>query len=135
MLRSFLRHFAICTLPVAALACADRDPRGDNDAPIIDSVEAPLVVSAQDGAYAVPVTVLFHDNDREAITHVHYQLAPGVEGTVEVPAPNPNRESTVVTIRIPASAHGDGRTRALQLSVIDGRGAESLPQTSPLTLD
>ena len=107
-LRTFLRHFAVCALPVAALACGVQA----NDAPIIDSVEAPQVVRAQNGAYAVPVTVLFHDNDREAVTHVRYQLAPGVEGTVEVPAPNPGRESAVVTIMIPASAHGDGRAVA-----------------------
>lgn len=131
MLRTFLSHFAVCALPVSALACGVQA----NDAPIIDSVEAPLAVSAQHGAYAVPVTVLFHDNDREAVTHVHYELAPGVEGTVEVPAPNPTRESTMITIMIPASAHGDGRARSLRLSVIDGRGAESLPQISPLTLD
>lgn len=127
----FLRYFAFCTLPIAAIACSAQP----NDAPIIDSVEAPLVVSEQNGTYAIPVTVLFHDNDGEAITQVRYQLAPGVEGTVEVPAPNPTRQSTVVMIVIPASTHADGRARSLLLSVIDGRGAESLPQSSPVTLD
>lgn len=130
LLRS-LAGLACRTLPVVAIACGDPS----NSAPIIDSVEAPLVVTERNGAYAIPVTVLFHDNDREAVTQVRYQLAPGVEGMIEVPAPNPARESTVVTIVIPASTHHDGRARTLQLSLIDGRGAESLPQASPVTLD
>ena len=134
MLRAFLRYFAYfacLALPISGVACGEPS----NSAPIIDSVEAPLVVSERNGTYAIPVTVLFHDNDREAVTHVRYQLAPGIEGMVEVPAPNPTRESTVVTIVIPASTHQDGRARMLQLSLIDGRGGESLPQSSPVTLD
>jgi hypothetical protein len=134
MLRGFLQYLgvlALSALACGAMACSDQP----NDAPIIDSVEAPLVVSEQNGTYAIPVTVLFHDNDGEAITHLRYQLAPGVEGIVDVPAPNPTRQSTVVTIVIPASTHADGRARMLNLSVIDGRGAESLPQGSPVRLD
>jgi hypothetical protein len=132
MLSGLLHYFPVLALPLAAIACSAETA---NDAPIIDSVEAPLVVTEQNGSYAIPVTVLFHDNDGEAVTHLRYQLAPGVEGTIDVPAPNPTRESTVVTIVIPASTHQDGRARMLQLSVIDGRGAESLPQGSPVTLD
>lgn len=152
-------------LPVSALACAD----SVNDAPIIDSVETPLVVTERNGAYAIPVTVLFHDNDGEAVTHLRYRLtAPqshDIEGIVDVVAPNPTLESAQLTIVIAASALDDdkgttvagyddgdddgarsdeakrerGRNkgrgrRALQLTIVDGRGAESLPQSSTVTL-
>src|ERR1044071_5055843 len=104
MFTRFLRLSAFLALAATGLVgCAD----SVNDAPIIDSVEAPLVVTERNGAYAIPVTVLFHDNDGEAVTHLRYQLAPGVEGTIDVPAPNPTRESTVVTIVIPASTQHD----------------------------
>jgi len=146
------------------VACGEQTA---NDAPIIDSVEAPLVVSAKNGEYAIPVTILFHDNDGEAITRLHYRLPPDIDGIVDVPEPNPTRESAVVTIVIPAAAlegntplstrvddHGsDGRggsaegghersrddarhkPRALQLMIVDGRGAESLPTSSTVILD
>ncbi|MDB4939318.1 MAG: hypothetical protein JWP87_6290 [Labilithrix sp.] len=158
-LASLLRFGLVLALPAAALACGDQTA---NDAPIIDSVEAPLVVTEQNGSYAIPVTVLFHDNDGEAVTRLHYRMAPNVEGSIDVPAPNPTRESTLITIVIKASElddgapsvtvrgserddHGnDGRdlhgkdrrgARSLQLSIVDGRGAESLPQSSTVTLD
>jgi hypothetical protein len=152
--------------PLAVLACGDQTA---NDAPIIDSVDAPLVVSAQGGSYTIPVTVLFHDNDGEAVTRLHYKLSPSIDGMVDVPAPNPTLQSAVVTIVIPAAAieaetntalsarsddHGnddrgasaaDGHDRSrddkrhqprtLQLTIVDGRGAESLPTSSTVTLD
>jgi hypothetical protein len=142
----------------------------ENSPPIIDTVEAPLVVSEHDGAYAIPVTVLFHDNDGEAVTHLRYRLPPNIDGMIDVPAPNPTRESAAVTIivraddldgevpttRSQSTSDDDGRTgndarsegetkrgrdrsrsrpRVLQLSIIDYRGAESLPQSSSVTLD
>jgi hypothetical protein len=160
------RAFAF-VLPALAVACGDTT---ENDAPIIDSVEAPLVVKEIDGAYAIPVTVLFHDNDGEAVTHLRYRLPPNIEGIIDVPSPNPSLESAVITIVIRAkdvdadqpttrsqSGHGDddkndksgkdgdddkhgsarprSRARALQLSIVDYRGAESLPQSSTVTLD
>jgi hypothetical protein len=164
MFTRFLRLGALLAISVTAVACAD----SVNDAPIIDSVEAPLVVSERNGAYSIPVTVLFHDNDSEAITHVRYRLrgegAREVEGIIDVPAPNPTLESAHLTIVIPSSEleddsttiagyNDDGRgpkmsdeaqrerarnkgrgRRALQLIIVDGRGAESLPQSSPVTL-
>ena len=151
---------ALSTLPGLALACGDVT---ENDAPIIDSVEAPLVVKERGGAYAIPVTVLFHDNDGEAVTHVRYRLPPNIDGIIDVPAPNPTLESAEVTIVIRAAdvdgdpqttrSHNDGnvdrddddakrdrdrprsRVRSLQLSIVDYRGAESLPQSSTVTLD
>jgi hypothetical protein len=127
-----LRFLPVALACLAVVACGDQT---GNKAPIIDSVETPLVVSEANGSYTIPVTVLFHDNDHEAVTHVHYQLAPGVEGTVEVAAPNAARQSADVRIVIPATAHTDGRTRTLLLTLLDGRGAESLPQASQVTLD
>jgi exopolysaccharide biosynthesis protein len=127
------------------------------------------VVTERNGSYVIPVTVLFHDNDGEAITRLRYRLLPDIDGMVDVSEPNPTRESALVTIVIPASAlygetntalttggsdrasdgHGaaanDGRdrpreagrkkARSLQLSIVDGRGAESLPTTSTVTLN
>ena len=155
-----LRFGLVLAASLAVVACGDQTA---NDAPIIDSVDAPLVVTERDGAYAIPVTVLFHDNDGEAITRLRYRLPPDIDGMVDVPAPNPTKESALVTIVIPASAlegntalstrvdeHGNdergksadrdrqaGRRqpRSLQLTIVDGRGAESLPTTSTVTLD
>jgi hypothetical protein len=162
MFPSFLRSCLALALPALAVACAAET---SNDAPIIDSVDAPLAVTAKDGAYSIPISLLFHDNDGEAITRLRYRLPPNIEGMVDVPAPNPTKESAEVTIVIPISAldgpdtsptvpnsqgekrdpsdarrpedqsspRGRGR-RALHISIVDGRGAESLPQYSTVTL-
>lgn len=171
--RSFFSVSALgLALPVLAIACTDVS---ENAAPIIDSVEAPRVVKEKDGTYEIPVTLLFHDNDGEAITHLRYRLPPNIDGMIDVPAPNPTRESAQITIVIQAAdldgevpstrsartdgndhdhdddrdgkyakeeddaKHGRGkwrsRARALQLSVVDYRGAESLPASSTVTLD
>lgn len=163
----------LLALSASAVACAVESP---NDAPIIDSVEAPLAVTAVNGTYRIPVTVLFHDLNGEAVTRVRYRLPPTIDGFVDVTSPNPTRESAQVIIVIPAAAldddaestadstialrddgdgrgegrdddkraddevkrpphgKGRGRTRSLQLSIVDGRGAESLPQSSTVTL-
>ena len=166
-LTDLLRLGLVLAAPLAVVACGEQTA---NDAPIIDSVDAPLVVTAQkDGSYAIPVTVLFHDNDGEAITRLHYRLPPDIDGMIDVPEPNPTRESALVTIVIPASAlagntplstrgddhandgHGNGNSaedgrdhsrddarhqpRSLQLTIVDGRGAESLPTSSSVTLN
>ena len=155
---------------VLLVACGDQS---SNAAPIIDSVEAPHVVTEQNGTYTIPVTMLFHDNDGEAITRVHYTLPPNIDGVVDVPVINPDAQSAQVTIVIKASDldgtpaqnvavkgqnqapdsqaaqdaakaqddrdHGRGqdrnRARALELRIVDGRGAESLPLSSTVTLD
>ncbi len=155
---------------VILVACGDQS---SNAAPIIDSVEAPPVVTEQNGTYTIPVTMLFHDNDGEAITRVHYTLPPNIDGVVDVPIPNPDAQSAEVTIVIKAADldgtpaqnvavkgqppapgsqaamdaakaqddrdHGRGqdrnRARALELRIVDGRGAESLPLSSTVTLD
>ena len=118
--------------------------------------------------YSIPVTLLFHDNDGEAITRLHYRLPPNVDGMIDVVAPNPNLESAQVTIVFPVTAldttpdtspdargrgassdpahparpagpgtdeTGRGHARALEISVVDGRGAESAPQSSSVTLN
>jgi len=160
----FLRFGVVLAAPLAVVACGEQTA---NDAPIIDSVDAPLVVTAKNGSYTIPVTVLFHDNDGEAVTRLRYRLPPDIDGMIDVPEPNPTRESALVTIVIPESALGgntplstraddrgsDGRggsaddehdrsrddarhkPRALQLTIVDGRGAESLPASSTVTLD
>ncbi len=167
-MRASLRVALLVVVPVAMVACGDQT---SNTAPIIDSVDAPLVVKENNGTYAIPVTVLFHDNDGEAVTRLHYRLLPNIDGIIDVPAPNPNVESAQLTIVVAASAldgeaapaetvtvkgenHGDAasaaqakddrehgrgtdrhRARALELRLVDGRGAESLPLSSTVTLD
>lgn len=164
-LTDLLRLGLVLAAPLAVVACGDQT---SNDAPIIDSVEAPSVVTAKNGSYVIPVTVLFHDNDGEAVTRLRYRLPPDIDGMVDVPEPNPTRESALVYIVIPAealegnaplsaraddhAADGRGATadddkggraprsdrhqpRSLQLSIIDGRGAESLPTSSTVTLN
>ena len=90
----------MAAIPVAMVACGDQS---SNAAPIIDSVDAPLVVNEQNGTYAIPITLLFHDNDGEAITRIHYRLPPNVDGMIDVPVPNPTLESAQLTIVIKAS--------------------------------
>jgi hypothetical protein len=160
-LTHLLRLGLALAAPLALVACSGETA---NDAPIIDSVEAPVVAKATDGSYAITVGVLFHDNDGEAITRVHYRLLPDIEGVVDVPEANPTRQSALVTLVIPASAldgntalstraddrgndgHGgapsgghrdDARhqPRTLQVMILDGRGAESLPTSSTVTLN
>lgn len=98
--RAALRLALCLALPAAIVACGDQS---SNAAPIIDSVDAPPVVTEQNGTYSIPITVLFHDNDGEAITRVHYRLPPNIDGLVDVPAPNPNVESAQVTIIVKAA--------------------------------
>jgi len=105
-----------------------------NDAPIIDSVEAPLVVSARNGTYAIPVTILFHDLDGEVVTHVRYRLDPMIDTVVDIPMPNPTRESAELTLLIPASACAGKTDHHLEIAVVDGRGAESLLTPRAITL-
>lgn len=97
---SLARVGLVAALPLAMLACGDQT---SNAAPIIDSVDAPPVVTEQNGTYAIPVTLLFHDNDGEAITRVHYRLPPNVDGMIDVPVVNPDVESAQLTIVIKAS--------------------------------
>lgn len=121
--RTLLISAFAAALSVSALACSTST--FPNDAPILDNVESPSVVTAENGTYRVPVTVYFHDNDGEVITHVRYRLQPTVDAVVEIARPNPTRESAEVVLAIPASACGDKDTHALEITVLDGRGAES----------
>lgn len=162
MFSRLLRLCAFAALPLTAVACGAEMA---NDAPVLDSVDAPLAVREQNGAYAIPVTLLFHDNDGEAVTRLRYRLPPNIDGMIDVPAANPTKESARVVIVIAAadldpessrgsapgltssgdkrddakrgapSRHGGRGRRALELSIVDGRGAESLPQSSTVTLD
>ncbi len=96
-----------------------------NDAPILDSVNAPLSVEAKNGAYAIPVTILFHDNDAETVTHVRCRVGSSFDTLLEIPGPNPTRQSADVTLVLPASAREEAAKHPIELSVVDGRGAES----------
>lgn len=115
-----LRFAFALALPVGALACGEETA---NDAPIIDSIEAPLVVKAHDGAYAIPLTLLFHDNDGEAVTRLHYRLPPSIDGVMDVPNANPTRESAEVTLVIEVSAL-DREAAGTSASTIAARGSE-----------
>lgn len=165
MLPRFLHSLVVAAVP-AVLALAGCTQPMENDAPIIDSVEAPLQVREHDGKYTIPIALLFHDNDVEAVTRVRYRLPPNIDGMIDVPAANPTKESARLTIVINAAdldeddgrsgpvpgltSKGDARRegdaqrgaqprgrgkRTLELSIIDGRGAESRPQSSVVTLD
>lgn len=99
-----------------------------NDAPILDSVDSPLAVHAANGVYRIPVSVGFHDNDGEAVTHVRYRVAPSIDRVVEIAMPNPTRQTAEVMLEIPAAEiGGGGGARAVEITVLDGRGAESRP--------
>ncbi len=113
-----LPKLAAAFVVLLSLASAGCSTESSNAAPVLDSVESPLVIAETDGAYRIPVTVLFHDNDLEVVTKVRYRLEGPTdvvtEGEVDIEAPNPSRESADVTIVVP----GSFRT----LSALDGQG-------------
>jgi len=103
-----------------------------NDAPILDSVNAPLAVAAKDGSYAIPLTILFHDNDNETVTHVRYRVGTAIDEILEIPTPNPTRQSAEITLILPASACAKAQ-QPVEISLLDGRGAESHPFATMVT--
>ena len=106
-----------------------------NNAPIIDYVESPPSVSAVNGSYEIPMTIGFHDNDQEVVTRVRYRASQGIDGVVEIKTPIPTRQSADVTLVIPAAAMAPGERRALEITIIDGRGAESRPLAQTVTFE
>lgn len=124
--------FGMLALALAAAGCT----AAANDAPIIDYVESPLVVSARNGAYEIPISIGFHDNDQEVVTHVRYRVAPSFEAVVDIEAPISTRQSADVTLKFPAaSCKGEQRQRALEITIIDSRGAESRVLPRSITLE
>ena len=129
------------TLLVSALALAlsavgvGCSADSSNDAPIIDYVDSPKNVTAEDGSYRLPMTIGFHDNDQEVVTRVHYRALGGIEGIVDLERPNPAHQSAEVTLVIPALAADAGEQRELEITIIDGRGAESRPQAQTITFE
>lgn len=122
------------TLCLVAVGCS----ASANDAPIIDYVESPLVVTAENGAYQIPITIGFHDLDEEVVTRVRYRVSPSIDRIVEIPRPIPTRQSAEVTLLIPAHLCGPsaGADRSqLEITIIDGRGAESLVLPRPVTFE
>lgn len=119
-------------LGLALLGCSND---ASNDAPIIDYVDAPLVVSAKGGSYAIPISIGFHDNDAEVVTRVRYRSVPSIDGFVDISTPIPTRESADVTLIIPAPAMDAGERRELEITIIDGRGAESRPLARAVTFE
>jgi hypothetical protein len=122
-------------IALSLVGCAESSP---NDAPIIDYVDAPPVVSRAGNTFAIPLSIGFHDNDNEVITRVHYRSGPSIDGVVEIASPVATRQSADVTITISAAAlslAGDtSAQRELQITVVDGRGAESQPLVQMVTL-
>jgi len=114
---------------VAAVGCA----APANDAPIIDYADSPLVVTAEHGSYTIPVSLGFHDNDSDVVTRVHYRLAPSIDEIIEIQKPLPTLQSADVVFVIPAPMSGGTDARQLEITIIDGRGAESLPLPCQVT--
>ncbi|MBX3192984.1 MAG: hypothetical protein KF819_38725 [Labilithrix sp.] len=134
--RDLLSYALLLALPLFGAGCVvDEQP---NNAPIIDSVNiesasTPAMLEALNGEYSVPITILFHDNDREAVTHVRYRMpSANLDKTIDIATPNPTREAATVIITIPASAPKD--THDLTITIVDGRGKESLPLSQTITL-
>src|SRR5688572_30638866 len=98
-MRTVLSGFLALSFALFGAACSDGP---QNDAPIIDFVDSPLVVSAENGTYAIPMTIGFHDNNGEVVTHVRYRALPAFDSIVEIHAPLPTRESAFVTLELPA---------------------------------
>lgn len=133
-LRTLLVNFLAVVAVGSAVGCAA--PHEDNDRPIIDSVEAPAVVTATNGNYEIPLLILFHDNDREAVTHVRYRLkGTRIEGMIDIATPNPTRESLEVTVVVPKAACGPADRHALEVTILDARGGESHPHPQVVELD
>jgi hypothetical protein len=125
-----LSCFVTALTALAAVGCASPS----NDAPIIDYVDSPLVVTAEHGSYTIPVSLGFHDNDSEVVTRVHYRLPPSIDEIIEIKTPIPTSQSADVVIVIPAPMPGSSDVHQLEITIFDGRGAESLPLPREVTL-
>lgn len=130
--RTLLLVNFLAVVGLASVGC--NAPAEQNDVPIIDSVEAPSVVKATNGNYEIPLLILFHDNDREAVTHVRYRLkGTRIEGMIDIAMPNPTRESLYVTVVLPKADCGADRG-ALEVTILDARGGESHPHPQHVEL-
>ena len=115
---------ACCALAAGSLAgCASPT----DDAPILDYVESPVAVTAEHGAYTIPVSVGFHDKQSDVVTRVHYRLPPSIDAVVDIKTPIPTCETADVVLVIPAPMPGSSDIHQLEIAVINGLGAESLP--------
>ena len=112
-----------------AIGCAAQG----NDAPILDFVDSPIVVSAGNGEYRVPITIGFHDNDSDLVTRVHYRLPPSIDEIVEITTPIPTRQTADVVLVLPSPMPGSRDPRQVEITIIDGRGAESRPLSQIVT--
>lgn len=120
------------TLSFFSVACTSET---SNDAPILDYVDSPLVVTAENGSYAIPLTIGFHDNNGEVVTHVRARsIAPSFDEIIEIRNSLPTRETAALTLVLPASVPISEANRQLEITIIDGRGAESLPLPRTITL-
>jgi hypothetical protein len=126
-----LSSFVTALAGLAAVGCANLA----NDPPIIDYVDSPLVVTAEHGSYTIPVSLGFHDNDTEVVTRVHYRLPPSIDEIIEIKTPIPTSQSADVVIVIPAPMADGNGAHQLEITIFDGRGAESLPLPRQVTLN
>ncbi len=104
-----------------------------NDAPILDYVDSPLVVTAEHGSYTIPVSVGYHDNHSDVVTRVRYRLRPSIDEIVDIKTPIPTCETADVVLVIPAPMPGSSDIHQLEITVINELGAESRTVPRELT--
>lgn len=122
-------------LVLAACSSSESDPPPpQNRPPVIDGIDAPLQVSlAASGNYEVPFKVSFHDDDKDAVTKIRVRVKDSpVDITGAVSNPTPEAVAAQGAFAFQGSA--PKATYEMQMSVIDARGAESLPIVHAVTL-
>lgn len=115
-------------------ACSSDSDGSSNNPPVIDSVDAPASVTAADGAFTVPITILAHDDDKDAITAIHYKIPAGeIDETEQLKNTSTDAAGVKLTLMVADSA--PRQTYEYSVSVIDARGAESAAVTKTVTFE
>lgn len=128
-----LRLVAFGLFAVVLCACSS-DSSDTNNPPVIDSVDAPASVTAADGAFTVPITILAHDDDKDAIKAIHYKIPAGeIDQTEQLKETSSDAAGVKLTLMVADSA--PRQTYEYSVSVIDARGAESAAVTKTVTFE
>lgn len=132
-LSAFVLSALVSTLAACSAGSDDAAATTPNNAPVIDSVDAPTSVSAAEGLYHIPVTMLWSDPDGDAIAKVRYQIPEAkLDRSKDAPA---GTDSVGVKLDILASDSLPKKTYDIVFSVFDAKGLESAPITKTVSFE
>lgn len=125
----------VMLLLLTACSSSESDPAPpENRPPVIDGVDAPPQVTlAATGNYEVPFKIAFHDDDKDAVTKIRVRVK---DSTVDITGSvsNPTPQAVAAQGAFAFQGTAPKATYEMLMSVIDARGAESLPVVHAVTL-